>query len=63
MRYEFHPAVPAQNHNTAAFLPGYFSVVHGQVINGAVVVSDQAGLALNYRIRLLPKVGCDALKR
>lgn len=46
MRYELHPPLAAQNHNTAAFLPDYSSVVDGQVINGAVAVPDQAGLAL-----------------
>ncbi len=46
LRYELHPPLAAQNHNTAAFLPNYSSVVNGQVVNGAVVVPDQAGLAL-----------------
>ncbi|MFP5277820.1 MAG: carboxypeptidase regulatory-like domain-containing protein [Acidobacteriota bacterium] len=46
MRYELHPPLSAQNHNTAAFMPDYSSVVNGQVINGAVVVPDQKGLAL-----------------
>ena len=46
LRYELHPPLAAQNHNTAAFLPDYSSVVNGQVVNGAVAVPDQTGLAL-----------------
>lgn len=46
MRYELHPPLAAQNNNTAAFLPDYSSVVNGQVINGAVAVPNQRGLAL-----------------
>jgi len=46
IRYELHPPLSAQNNNTAAFLPDYSSVVNGQVVNGAVVVPNQKGLAL-----------------
>jgi hypothetical protein len=46
LRYELHPPLSAQNHNTAAFLPDYSSVVNGQVVNGAVVVPDKVGLGL-----------------
>ncbi len=46
MRYELHPPLAALNHNTAAFMPDYSSVVNGQVVNGAVAVPDQKGLAL-----------------
>lgn len=46
MRYELHPPLAAQNHNTAGFMPDYSSVVNGQIVNGAVVVPDQKGLSL-----------------
>ncbi|MEO6983121.1 MAG: carboxypeptidase-like regulatory domain-containing protein, partial [Edaphobacter sp.] len=46
LRYELHPPLAAQNHNTAAFLPDYSAVINGQVVNGAVAVPNQAGLAL-----------------
>lgn len=46
MRYELHPPLRGQNHNTAAFMPDYSSVVGGQVVNGAVVVPDQKAMAL-----------------
>ena len=45
IRYEYHPMFNDKNHNTANFLPNYYSVQNGVAVHGAVVVPD-AGVSL-----------------
>ena len=47
LRYEVHPPLRESHSNTAAFLPGFSGTgTDGTPVNGAVVVSDNKGLAL-----------------
>ncbi len=47
VRYEYHPMFNDANHNTANFLPNYVSVQNGQLINGAVVIPNEARSLVN----------------
>jgi Carboxypeptidase regulatory-like domain/TonB dependent receptor len=47
LRYEVHPPLRESHSNTAAFLPDFSGTgTDGTTVNGAVVVSDNKGLAL-----------------
>jgi hypothetical protein len=46
LRYELHPPIHETHYNTATFDPDYSSTSGGQTVNGAVVVSNTQGAAL-----------------
>jgi hypothetical protein len=46
LRYELHPPLFDQGHNSSNFLPNYQTTVSGQTVSGALVVPDQQALSL-----------------
>jgi hypothetical protein len=46
LRYELHPPIHETHYNTATFDPDYSATSGGQPVNGAVVVSNAQGAAL-----------------
>ena len=46
LRYEYHPMFRDHLNNTTNFLPDYTSTVDGQVVNGAVVIPNQAAFSI-----------------
>jgi hypothetical protein len=46
LRYEYHPMLRDHLNNTTNFLPDYTSTVNGQVVNGAVVIPNQAAFSI-----------------
>jgi Carboxypeptidase regulatory-like domain/TonB dependent receptor len=46
LRYELHPPLYDEGHNSSNFLPNYQATIAGQAVNGALVVPDQQALSL-----------------